>query len=288
MSDGLPCSSGPLGGALAVLTRAGGGASPLRANLGLHVGDDPVRVHGRRAELSASLARPVVWMEQTHSARVALVDLRRTGPGRREWWCDEAGGPLVDHAVAPGEWGPVAADGVIVDARGWEPTSTGGLGPLQPPPAAAVMTADCLPVLLASGDGAVVAAVHAGRVGLGAGILTRAVDRLRDLGVDPQDLHALVAPSICGRCYEVPEDMAEEFCRTHPAARARTSWGTPALDLARAARELLDGLGVTRVGVSEECTLEEDEWHSHRRTSAAGRQASVIVPLPAARHAERQ
>ncbi|MFC2570732.1 MAG: polyphenol oxidase family protein, partial [Schaalia sp.] len=163
-----------------------------------------------------------------------------------------------------GEWGTVDADGIIVDARGW-----------QGAPALAVQTADCLPVVFSAASGQIVAAVHAGRRGLLGGILDKTVDRIRSLDGGPID--ALIGPAICGRCYEVPADMADESEELMPGIRSVTSWDTPALDLPRAAASTLGARGV-RVEIDERCTLEDADLFSYRADSSCGRQALIIVP----------
>lgn len=251
-------------GVLLRFTEAGAGSDPLRANLGLHVGDDPGLVHRRRRDLSRELSRPLVWMDQTHSTRVLTVSVR----GGRVLVTDEDGSPVVagsSGGATPGEWGPLPCDGVVVDAHGWEDA-----------PGAAVMVADCLPVLFSDASGEVVAAVHAGRVGLGGGILTRAVEAIRRRAGQGAALSAVVGPCVCGGCYEVPEDMRRELAVTHPAAWAQTRWGTPSLDLSAGAAEELRGLGVD-VEESHRCTREDPLLHSHRRDPRSGRQAGIVV-----------
>ncbi|WP_331394248.1 laccase domain-containing protein [Actinomyces polynesiensis] len=178
-------------------------------------------MRARRAALAHDLGRPLVWMRQTHSTEVVV--LRRPDGGSR------------DGNTPTREQGDVPADGVVVDARGWSDA-----------PGAAVMVADCLPVLLADDSGQVVAAVHAGRAGLEGGILTRAVSVMAELVGGPSTLHALIGHSICGRCYEVPAEMRERVSAGHPASWSTTSWGTPALDLPAGAEEELLGLGWPR------------------------------------------
>jgi YfiH family protein len=146
-------------------------------------------------------------------------------------------------------------------------TTSAGLG-------LAVRAADCLPVLLADPDAGVVGAAHAGRLGLAAGVLRSLVDTLRELGAGP--LRAWIGPHICGDCYEVPDELQAEFATAHPSARARTTWGTPSLDLGAAAQAQLTGLGcvVRRV---DPCTFTTPTLHSYRRDGgAAGRQAGVV------------
>lgn len=242
-----------LGGARVLLTGAGPGEDPLRENLGLHVGDDPDLVRARRAALAHDLGRPLVWMRQTHSTEVVV--LRRPDGGSR------------DGNTPTREQGDVPADGVVVDARGWSDA-----------PGAAVMVADCLPVLLADDSGQVVAAVHAGRAGLEGGILTRAVSVMAELVGGPSTLHALIGPSICGRCYEVPAEMRERVSAGHPASWSTTSWGTPALDLPAGAEQELLGLGLAEVRRDGRCTREDRLLHSYRRDPRCGREAGVVVP----------
>ena len=244
-------------GARVHLTEVDPGTGALCGNVGLHVGDDPTLVRERRRLLSQRLGRDVVWMDQTHSTRVGL--LRMCG----DELIDVDTEATLEHP-APGEWGPVDADGIVIDARG-----------CQGAPALAVQMADCLPVVLSAASGQIVAAVHAGRRGLLGGILARAVERIRSLADGPID--ALIGPAICGSCYEVPAGMAEESDALMPGIRTLTSWGTPALDLPRAAASFLEGLEVD-VDIDERCTREDSSLFSYRRDSSCGRQALIIVP----------
>jgi len=140
--------------------------------------------------------------------------------------------------------------------------------------ALAVRVADCLPVLLADPDAGVVGAAHAGRVGLAAGVLPAVVGTLRALGA--ARLTAWVGPHICGECYEVPEQMRDDFSQAFPVAAARTTWGTPSLDLGAAAEAQLVGLGCT-VRRLDPCTFTTPSLHSYRRdAAAAGRQAGLV------------
>lgn len=139
----------------------------------------------------------------------------------------------------------------------------------------AVMVADCIPLLLAgvAGSGPVLSAVHAGRPGLAAGVVPAAVERMRALGAE--DIRAWLGPSICGRCYEVPGGLQEQVAAVVPAAKATTSWGTPALDLPAGARSQLEQAGV-HVEYAGPCTLETETLYSYRRNKGTGRFAGVI------------
>lgn len=137
-----------------------------------------------------------------------------------------------------------------------------------------IRVADCLPVLFADSERGVIGAAHAGRVGLAAGVLTNTVAALRDLGA--QQLTAWLGPHICGDCYEVPAEMREEISAQLPGAYARTSWGTPALDLGAAAERQLRELDCT-VDRRDRCTRTHLDLHSHRRDGAtAGRLGALV------------
>ena len=137
--------------------------------------------------------------------------------------------------------------------------------------ALAVMVADCIPLLLSSST--VVGAVHVGRRGLMNSVAVKAVDAMRTLGAD--QIHAQLGPSICGRCYEVPQELADEVVAKHPAASSLTNNLTPALDLPRALIADLVASGVT-YEASTICTLENDEYFSYRRHNITGRNAGVV------------
>jgi YfiH family protein len=134
--------------------------------------------------------------------------------------------------------------------------------------------ADCVPVLLVGDDG-LLAAVHSGRPGLGAGVVPAAVSRMRELG--STHLRAWVGPHVCGRCYEVPEEMRDEVAAAVPAARSTTSWGTPALDLGAGVRSQLADAGVTDVRVLDRCTREDEAWPSYRRDGRAATRFAGVV-----------
>ena len=138
----------------------------------------------------------------------------------------------------------------------------------------AIRVADCVPVLFADPARRVVAAAHAGRRGLLDGVLVRTVEQMRTRGA--REITAWIGPHICGQCYEVPGEMAEEADRIIPGVATTTSWGTPAIDLGAGARIQLDELGVTVVGM-DPCTLTTETLYSHRGDGpAAGRQVGMI------------
>lgn len=139
--------------------------------------------------------------------------------------------------------------------------------------ALAVLVADCVPVLL-SGSGGVVAAVHAGRPGLVAGVVPRTLAVMGDLGAGQVD--AVVGPSVCGRCYEVPEPMRDTAAGVEPVS-ATVSWsGTPAIDVAAGVVAQLRA-GGAEVRWVPGCSRERDDLYSYRRDGRTGRFAGVVA-----------
>jgi hypothetical protein len=137
--------------------------------------------------------------------------------------------------------------------------------------ALAVMVADCIPLLLSSAT--VVGAVHVGRRGLMNSVAVKTIESMRKLGA--ASIHAQLGPSICGRCYEVPQNLADEVISKHPAASSLTNQLTPALDLPRALIAQLVANDVS-YEASAICTLENDEYFSYRRHNITGRNAGVV------------
>lgn len=209
-------------------------------NLGGAVGDDPGAVRTNRELAAHSLGVDpdrVVWMNQVHGADALVVD---------EPW---SGGPVPE------------TDAIVTARRGL---------------ALAVLTADCVPVLLADPVAGVVAAAHAGRPGMLAGVVPAAVRAMTGLGADPARIVARTGPAVCGRCYEVPDAMRAEVAAAEPAAHAETSWGTPALDVAAGVAAQLDRLGVRDRERSPVCTLESEDHFSYRRDRTTGRLAGYV------------
>lgn len=135
----------------------------------------------------------------------------------------------------------------------------------------AVMVADCIPLLFVSKEA--VAAVHVGRAGLINRVAIKALHQMRKMGAI--DVHAIIGPSICGRCYEVPFEMQQEVIADHPRAFATTHSGTPGLDLPAGLIAELVAEGVT-YEASTICTMEDELYFSHRKHNPTGRFAGVV------------
>ena len=135
----------------------------------------------------------------------------------------------------------------------------------------AVMVADCIPLLLVSQE--VVAAVHVGRAGLVNKVAIKALDQMHTLGA--VEVHAILGPSICGSCYEVPFDLQQAVIADHPRAFSTTRQGTPALNLPAGLIATLTVEGVS-YEASPICTKEDPLYYSHRRDNPTGRFVGVI------------
>ncbi|WP_405873703.1 MULTISPECIES: peptidoglycan editing factor PgeF [unclassified Streptomyces] len=230
-------------GAHFAFTDRWGGVSAVpyeELNLGGAVGDDPDAVRTNRELAAKSLGLDpsrVVWMNQVHGADVVVVD---------EPWGDR---PVPE------------VDAVVTAQRSL---------------ALAVLTADCTPVLLADPVAGIVAAAHAGRPGMVAGVVPAAVRAMTELGAEPGRIVARTGPAVCGRCYEVPDEMRAEVAAVEPAAHAETSWGTPAVDVTAGVLAQLERLGVRDREQSPVCTIESGDHFSYRRDRTTGRLAGYV------------
>ena len=224
-----------------ITTRAGGVSAPPfdSFNLGDHVGDDPAAVAANRSRLAAATGLDgdrLIWMNQVHGDRVETVD-----------------GPR-DTAVD-------AADALVTTAAGL---------------ALVVVTADCVPVLLADARTGVVGAAHAGRVGAQCGVIARTLEAMLALGARPADISALLGPAVSGDNYEVPAAMADAVEVALPGSRTTTSAGTPGLDLRAGIVRQLQALGVPAIDTDPRCTVNDPELFSYRRDGRTGRLAALI------------
>ncbi len=250
---GLPDSVGVLS------TTRRGGVSPAPyddgmgyggLNLGTHVGDHADNVRANRAIVRAMLPGEPVWLSQVHGTAVA--DLA-TLPA------DTAAETLPE------------ADAVISTVPG---------------KVCAIMTADCLPVLLADKQGKIVGAAHAGWRGLAAGVLENTVEAMRAAGAGP--LTAWMGPAIGQYQFEVGPDVRQAFITgafsdsdlRHVEAAFSVIEGKPGkylADIYGLARYLLHRAGVAEVYGGEFCTVSNSgRFYSYRRDGVTGRQATLI------------
>ena len=139
----------------------------------------------------------------------------------------------------------------------------------------AVMTADCLPLLICSTDGAQIAAIHAGWRGLLAGVITNTV-----VAMQQQDFLVWLGPAIGPDCFEVGPEVREDFLEKSASfndAFKRQGNGKWLADIYQLARIELAALGIVNVYGGTHCTFTEHEYfYSYRRESQTGRMATLI------------
>lgn len=256
-------------------TRTGGvSAAPYDTlNLGLHVGDETACVHENRRRLVERLALPStpVWLVQVHGDRVVRIDGSpdRGGSGMSEnpLSADDEPSGSLESPEPRGASGPIGleADGAWTERRGV---------------VLAVLTADCLPVVVTDAAGTRVAVAHAGWRGLAGGVLEAALAPFPS----EAELHVWLGPAIGPRAFEVGAEVRETFVvrdAVHEAAFVPA--GAPGkflADLYALARGELrrgDRSGAVHVTGGDRCTVRESAcFHSHRRDGArSGRMATL-------------
>lgn len=141
----------------------------------------------------------------------------------------------------------------------------------------AILTADCLPVLLCDAAGTVVAAVHAGWRGLAAGVIESTI---ATMDVPGERLMAWLGPAIGPRHFEVGGEVRDIFLAHDPQAVqafVANPGGKWLCDIYRLASQRLASLGVCRLTSADFCTVRDRErFFSYRRDGVTGRMASLI------------
>jgi len=151
---------------------------------------------------------------------------------------------------------------------------------VAPGVACAILSADCLPVLLCDTAGRVVGAAHAGWRGLAGGVLQNTVARMQAAGAG--DLLAWLGPAIGPQQFEVGQDVWDAFVGSD--ANARSAFvalpdrpGKYLADIYQLAHQILEKAGVGRVYGGEFCTVSDPKrFYSYRRDGTTGRMASLI------------
>ncbi|TMP47773.1 MULTISPECIES: peptidoglycan editing factor PgeF [unclassified Pseudoalteromonas] len=224
--------------ALSTIRQGGVSVAPFDSfNVGLHVGDDEQAVLANRALLTNQLPNPAVWLNQTHSSDVIVIDEKSDLSQVR------AADALYTRLVK------------------------------QP---LAIMTADCLPVLLCSSSGEEVAAVHGGWRGLAQAILANTVSHFQ---APANDIIAWLGPAIGPSQFEVGQDVKDSFCLQNPVhQQAFTAKHEKYMaDIYLLARQQLAQLGVVKIYGGEYCTVtDKSQFFSYRRDGQTGRMASLI------------
>ncbi len=231
-------------------TRLGGfSQGPYQGlNLASHVGDDPllVRQNRRLLAVEAALAAEPFWLTQVHGTCVL----------------DHPAG-LVQSALE---------DSVL-------PKADASVA-FEPAQVCAVLTADCLPVLLCNRTGTKVAALHAGWRGLCAGIIEATVERLM---IDPENLMAWLGPAMSVKHYEVGAAVFDSFkADEHAIGFVKTGTDKWHCNLYALARKRLKDLGLCANAISggDYCTYADPRFYSYRRLGVTGRMATMIWLAP--------
>ena len=179
---------------------------------------------------------------------------------------------------------------VAVDREGEpEPATADAIVGLRAGSPVGVVTADCIPVLVAAADGSAVAAIHAGWRGLAAGVIEAGLRALAEHSGAP--LRAVVGPHAGPCCYEVDapvvDPLRHRFGDCVEAALARLPGqqdGRWQVDLGFLALVELERCGVAerdRARLADACTICEGDFHSYRRDGErAGRQLHWIQAGP--------
>lgn len=233
----------PVNVGIAMTDRHGGASLPPynSLNLGLHVGDAPERVMANRQLLARQLALTAepVWLEQVHGTHVLNLDSVNLVSAA-------LGAPIADASYS----------------------RTAGR-------VCAVMTADCLPVLLCNHAGTEVAAVHAGWRGLCDGVIEASAAHFSS---PMAELLAYLGPAIGPQKFEVGAEVKQAFCALHPqAAECFIPSGDKFLaDIIGLAKLRLSLLGITHIYSADICTASCPDYFSYRRDKVTGRMASLI------------
>lgn len=224
----------------ALSTLRGGGVScaPYDTfNLAEHVGDDRHAVTVNRQRLITAAALPSMPL-----------------------WLKQVHGA---HTIHAGEVaGTVSADACFTD---------------RPAQVCAILTADCLPLLICDTQGRRVCALHAGWRGLVNGVVEAAVTAL---GMPGRDLMAWMGPAIGPDNFEVGDEVRTRFMsadRDSLHAFRPSPQGRWLADIYQLTRLRLERQGVGHIYGAKWCTVSDPErFYSYRRDGKTGRMASMI------------
>ncbi len=239
-------------GALMSLRSGGVSTGPWAANnLGLHCGESPAQVWANRARLGRAAELPGAprYLRQVHGADI-----------------------IEQYAPHGGAQLPPAADGQLTAARHL---------PL------AILTADCLPVLMCDESGQFIAAAHAGWRGLRAGVLPRIARELQARLPRGRRILVWIGPGIGPCCFAVGPEVhdafaglgigAENYFRKLPGLSSQEeSQPRYKAHLSAIAQLQLAPFGA-HISVDNSCTFcDRSRFYSYRRTPLTGRMAAMI------------
>jgi YfiH family protein len=224
-------------------TRLGGKSIPPYSslNLGFHVGDNHETVLANHQILKEFLPAPAFWLNQVHSSEIIEVTDRVTGLSLQKR-------PKADALFTRLKNQPLA-----------------------------IMTADCLPILLASKDGQEIAAIHGGWRPLAGGIISKTVAKFSKSN---NNIVAWLGPAIGPSVFEVGQDVVDAFTCVNPSHKGDFIEQENKKYLANIfsiAKRQLSDLGITEIYSEYECTyLQPEKYFSYRRDVQTGRLATLI------------
>lgn len=237
-------------------TTKNGGASVghyTSLNIGFHVNDDVERVVQNRAILAEKIQIPLdqwVSAEQTHRTNICRITSQQKGLGAKDY----------DTALRDTDGMYTSEDGVLLT----------------------MCYADCVPIYYFAPDHHYIGVVHAGWKGTVAGIASEMVHKWEQEGIKPDEIYAVIGPSICQTCYIVDDKVIKEVHKmveeTHEKPYNLISAGQYSLDLKALNRQILQSVGVQHIDVTNLCTsCEEELFFSYRRDGGVtGRLMSFI------------
>ncbi|QEI09229.1 peptidoglycan editing factor PgeF [Pigmentiphaga aceris] len=236
--------------------RAGGVSQAPYAgmNLGIHVGDDPSAVAENRARLRTQLPADPCWLDQVHGTEVFDADASS----------EAQQSTLVNDSVSV--WHPPRADAAITQTPGR---------------VLAILTADCLPVVIVDEAATIIGAAHAGWRGLVGGVLESTLTRMAQATGASSSWKAWIGPAIGPQAFEVGADVRDAFLADDagndacfvPRLDVPGKWWA---DLPELAARRLRRAGVAQVELSGRCTVSEpSRYFSYRRDGTTGRIATL-------------
>jgi len=222
-------------------------------NLGLHVGDNPARVIENRSEVKSFINKQLL-SEQ-------LAPTVKQAEKANIQWLEQVHGNVVATIST------VSEQAIVADASITREKNI----------ALAIMTADCLPILLSHKEGTEVAAIHGGWRPLVANIINNTLAQMHS---KPADLVAWLGPCIGKGAFEVGAEVKEAFTQLDLAfnsAFVKQGNGKYLADLHQIAQHQLEFLGIRVIAHLAECTHQENnKYYSYRKEQITGRMASII------------
>jgi len=216
-------------------------------NLGLHVGDVAGKVTGNRNQLTKYISQQFAIQQPTEPLKIQ--------------WLEQVHGNHVTEVTT------VSSHAITADASITRQKNI----------ALAVMTADCLPILLSHKQGKEIAAIHGGWRPLAANIIKETIEKMHS---KPTELVAWLGPCIGNESFEVGIEVKEAFTqqdKVFTGAFVKQKSGKYLADLHKIAQIQLQSLGVRYITTLDECTYQRtDKYYSYRKEQVTGRMASLI------------